>query len=317
MTIAGVVMVHDEKQTIGRAIASFRRVCDPIIVLDVGSTDGAIDIARELGAEIHAQTWTTHGDAAETLLRLARDRADYALLFGATETIEQTGPLPDKLDAPVYLLPARKEGVVFYTERLFKSGIDWTCPGPVHSTVMPLFLEERQPLDAFMIEWWDDDGRRPGKLERYRKELEEWLKTHPRDTRSTYYLAQAYFFLEHKHTAAGLYKRRAEMTQGDEESWHSLYMAAVCELHYDFARGAAMLIEAHRRRPHRMEPIWILQQACHQVREQTALPGTDDLLFVMPEAYLKGMNGANALTPELATKIARSPRSEPRVRARR
>src|SRR5690348_352039 len=118
MALAGVVMIHDESQTVARAVESFGKVCDPIIGLDVGSTDGAAEIAADLGVEMHAQEWTTHGAAAEKLLALARERADYALLFGATETVERVGELPTTLAAPCYLVPAVHESVVFRSTRV-------------------------------------------------------------------------------------------------------------------------------------------------------------------------------------------------------
>lgn len=286
-TIAGVLTIHDEAGTVARAVESFASVCDPIIGLDVGSTDGAVEIARGLGVEIHAQEWSGFTSANEEMLRLCRGRADYALIFGAIETVEQVGELP-ALAAPKYLLPAKHNGSVFWTDRLFDTAIDWTCPGPVHSGIQPHFIEERERLPALVITSHDDDGRRPEKLERYRRELEAWLKDHPRDARSTYYLAAEYFHLGMEHTASGLFRRRAAMEPDDEYAWHAAFMAGVCELHFDFAEGAAMLVEAYRRRPSRMEPLYILEQALHQAREQTAMPA-DDLLYVQPDAYLGGV----------------------------
>lgn len=286
MSIAGILMIHDEAQTVARAVESFAKVCDPIIGLDVGSTDGAVEIARGLGVEVHAQEWTTHGAAAERLLELARDRADYALLFGATETVEQVEALPETLAAPVYLLQALKDGTSFRTCRVFRSGIEWTCPGPVHSTVKPDFFEERENLDALVVTVHDDDGRRPGKLERYRAELEEWVRVHPGDARSIYYLAQSYYFLGYHHTAGGLYALRASLSD-DEEAWHAYYMAACCALPYNVTRGMEMLLDCYKKRPNRMEPLHVIEQACHQMRQQTPVP-QGETLFVLPEAYLNG-----------------------------
>jgi hypothetical protein len=286
VTLAGVLMIHDEAGTVGRAVESFRQVCDPIIGLDVGSTDGAVDIAREMGVEMHEQEWTTHGAAAERLLKLSRDRADYTLLFGATETMELVEPLPKKLGAPVYLLPTQKDGVHYRTERIFKSGVEWTCPGPVHSSIQPPFWDERRDLAAISITQHDDDGRRPEKLARYRDELEAWLLEHPDDHRSTYYLAQSYYHLGAMHAAAGCYTRRAQMSNGDVEQWHSMYMAGCCTMAFNFEQGAAMLIEAFRRRPERAEPLHALEQACHILREKMTVPTGDDLLWIMPEVYL-------------------------------
>ncbi len=279
-------MIHDEAGTVARAVESFQEVCDPIIGLDVGSTDGAADIARDLGVEIHAQEWTTHGAAAEKLLRLTRDRADFTLLFGATESMRLVKPLPAKLDAPMYVLQTLNNDCIIRTERIFKSGIEWSMPGPVHSTMQPYFWDERKELDAIVITQHDDDGRRPGKLARYRDELEAWLLDHPHDTRSTYYLAQSYYFLGAIGAAGALYLRRARMSNDDIESWHALYMAGACEMAFNFENGAAMMLEAFRRKPERMEPLMSIQHACQQLREKAKMPTEGDLLWLSPEAYL-------------------------------
>ena len=286
MALAGVLMIHDEAQTVARAVESFAQVCDPIIGLDVGSSDGAVDIARDLGVEMHTQKWTTHGAAAEKLLRLSRKRADYTLLFGATETMELVKPLPAKLDAPLYVVPTTKEGVHFQTDRLFRSGIEWTCPGPVHSTMQPNFYEERELLDAIVVTQHDDDGRRPEKLARYRDELEAWLLGNPHDTRSTYYLAQSYYHLRAMGAAAALYTRRAQMSNGDVEQWHAMYMAGCCTMAFNFEQGASMLLEAFRRRPERAEPLHAIEQACHTLRSKMKAPSEGELLYIMPEVYL-------------------------------
>lgn len=289
MALAGVLTIHDEAQTIRRALDSYAKLCDPIIGLDVGSTDGAAEIARDFGVEMHAQEWTTHGSANETLLRLARSRADYVLWGSATETVEQTGALP-AFTAPVYLVPCWKHGIMFHNERVFDTSVDWTCPGPVHSTIQPPFFDERQELPELQITQHDDDGRRPEKLERYRRELEAWLAENPRDARSLYYLALTYYHLGNFHTAGGLYRRRAEMTDGDIEAWHATYMAGVCELSCDFDKGARMLLEAARLRPDRMEPLYTLEAACHAMREQHEPPTGMEVLFMNPAAYLGGLS---------------------------
>lgn len=277
-------MVHDEAGTVGPAIETIKPFCDPVIALDVGSSDGAVDIARDLGAEIHEQEWTTHGAAAMRLFDLARGRADYVYLASATETVEQVGTLPARLRAPLYVCPTVRDGLRFQTERLFDLKRKWSCDGPVHTTISPYYMDERRELDALVITQ-HDDGRRDDKLHRYRLELEAWLKDNPRDTRSIFYLAQTYANMGALHAASGVYQRRAQMTQGDEEAWYSLYQAARCELNFNFETGAKMLLAAFLSRPGRMEPLLCLEDACRQIRAQVTAPPPGEILFIEPEAY--------------------------------
>ena len=287
MSIIGLVPCHDESQTIIRAVESFGKVCDDLVVIDVGGTDGAIDLVRDAGVEVAEHPWQTYGKVNKFMLDLAKDRADYALLFGATETIEQTEPMPDVLDAPKYILKMITHGAIIRSDRMFDTTIDWECPDPVHANIKPHFFEEQRELSALTVTSHDDDGRRSGKLERYRDELENWLLDHPEDARSTYYLATTYFFLGCPQAALGLFQRRARMTSGDVEAWHATYMTGACLMPMDFVEGAKMMIECLRTHPDRMEPVWTLEHALHQIREQKKMPTEGvDLNWVNPEAYL-------------------------------
>ena len=279
--------MHDEAQTIGRAIKSYGQICDEIVALDVGSTDGAIEIVRDLGVEVHEHEWTVYSKANEHMFQLARGRADYALLFSATETVELTEPMPDVMDAPIYVVKQMDHGVICRSARFFDTSIDWTSPDPVHANIEPQFLEERRELPGVTVTIHDDDGRRPGKLARYRDELEAWLLDHPDDASSLYYLATTYYHLGCVQAAGPLFARRAQMTTGDVQAWHALYMAGACRMHSDIVGGAKLMLDCFSSHPERMEPLWTLENVLHQIREKTAMPteGTD-LNYVSAEAYL-------------------------------
>lgn len=284
MSLVAALPVHDEAGTVERALRNLREFCDPIIVLDVGSTDGAAEIARDFGAEVHKQEWRGFGPCNERLLELARGRGDYVFMAAATETVEQTAPLP-ALTAPVYMLKTWRAGSWFYAERIYDLEREWHCDGPVHTAIQPPYFDERESLDSLVVWQHDDDGRRTGKLLRYRDELEAWLATHPRDPRSLFYLGTTYGALGAHHAAAGVLKRRAEMETDSEEGWYALYAAGAHELACDFEQGALLLVEAFRRRRNRMEPLYLLERACRDIRAQFPQPPLDALLFVEPEAY--------------------------------
>lgn len=59
MTLTVVILTHDEAQHIARAIQSVQSAADRIFVIDSGSTDATIDIARVLGAEVLVHPFAT------------------------------------------------------------------------------------------------------------------------------------------------------------------------------------------------------------------------------------------------------------------
>lgn len=75
----------NEAATIGEALLGAARVADEIIVVDSGSKDGTIDIARSLGAKVVHQTWLGSG----LQKRVAEDAArhDWLLDLDADEIV--------------------------------------------------------------------------------------------------------------------------------------------------------------------------------------------------------------------------------------
>lgn len=51
------MIVRDEEHTLGRCLEAVRGVVDQIVIVDTGSTDSTIAIAREYGAEVHHFAW--------------------------------------------------------------------------------------------------------------------------------------------------------------------------------------------------------------------------------------------------------------------
>jgi (heptosyl)LPS beta-1,4-glucosyltransferase len=86
LPLSGVVITLDEADRIARCIASMRAVCDEVIVLDSGSTDGTIEIARSLGARVEHRDWD--GFARQKNAAIERARHGWVLLLDADEWLE-------------------------------------------------------------------------------------------------------------------------------------------------------------------------------------------------------------------------------------
>ena len=61
--LSGALIVRDESDVLGECLASIRDVVDEIVVVDTGSVDDSIEIARRYGARVIDHRW--HGDFAE------------------------------------------------------------------------------------------------------------------------------------------------------------------------------------------------------------------------------------------------------------
>src|SRR5215218_912766 len=85
--LALVMIARDEAPRIARALDSARPHVDRMIVLDTGSTDATVEIARGCGAVVHAFAWCDDFAAARNAA-LAHSDADWNLVLDADEWIE-------------------------------------------------------------------------------------------------------------------------------------------------------------------------------------------------------------------------------------
>ncbi len=84
-TVSLVIVAQDEERTIGRVIDAARPLVDEIIVVDSGSTDKTIAIARDLGAQVQHQDWLGFAGQKNFAIELAK--SDWVLSLDADEIL--------------------------------------------------------------------------------------------------------------------------------------------------------------------------------------------------------------------------------------
>lgn len=111
--LSGVVICLNEADRIARCVTTLRKVCTEVIVLDAGSEDATVAIARAAGAEVEHQEWL--GFTAQRNTAIARARQPWVLMLDADEWLAPSAPgriraLFDSGEietADVWLLPRR------------------------------------------------------------------------------------------------------------------------------------------------------------------------------------------------------------------
>lgn len=91
LPLSGVVITHNEADRIARCIGSMAAVCDEIIVLDSGSTDATVDIARSLGARVEHRDWDGFARQKNAAIERASNR--WVLLLDADEWLQPDAQL--------------------------------------------------------------------------------------------------------------------------------------------------------------------------------------------------------------------------------
>ncbi len=82
------MITKDEEEMIGRCLKSVTGVVDEMIVVDTGSSDRTVEIAREMGAKVLTHTWTDDFSAARNR-GLAEAAGRWILYLDADEELEQ------------------------------------------------------------------------------------------------------------------------------------------------------------------------------------------------------------------------------------
>ena len=148
------MIVKNEERFLRNCLASVAGVADEIVIVDTGSTDGTLDIARAFGAKIIEHAWNDDFSTARNV-SLAHATGDWALWLDADEEIDPECRLAVRAavdNAPArigaYLLRIhnwmqsfeRQEGsecIVHHAARLFRRLPGVCFQGRIHEQNLP------------------------------------------------------------------------------------------------------------------------------------------------------------------------------------
>ena len=86
LPLSGVVITKNEADRIVRCVTSLLKVCREVIVLDSGSTDATVSLAREAGARVQHQDWLGFSAQKNAVIELASQ--PWVFLLDADEWCE-------------------------------------------------------------------------------------------------------------------------------------------------------------------------------------------------------------------------------------
>jgi tetratricopeptide (TPR) repeat protein len=142
-TISAAMIVRDEERHLGDCLALVRPHVDEIVIVDTGSTDRSIEIARSAGAEVQSLAWTDDFAAARNAaLDLARCEwilyidADERVVDGLTEADLSAMTDPDVVAARCRF-SVHPDLTRYWEYRLFRNRPDVRYEGRIHETMVP------------------------------------------------------------------------------------------------------------------------------------------------------------------------------------
>ena len=87
MTLTVVILTRDEALHITRVISSVRAVADRVVVVDSGSTDATVEIARSMGAEVLVHPFVTQARQFNWALEQLPEDTDWIFRLDADEDV--------------------------------------------------------------------------------------------------------------------------------------------------------------------------------------------------------------------------------------
>ncbi|MEH7125681.1 glycosyltransferase family 2 protein [Bacillus sp. JJ1773] len=194
--ISLVMIVKDEEEHLNACLDSAKNYVSEIVIVDTGSTDNTIEIARDYGAKVYEYTWTNDFAAARNFA-LSKSMSDWNLILDADERIMSWDK--DKVNSLLqgkhfigkvniksnFLQNNEERYSQIFVSRLLPKGIYYS--GRIHEQAVSDLPRIDLPIDLFHAGYFQTD-----KSERNLAILKEELSKDPNNAYILYQLARQY-----------------------------------------------------------------------------------------------------------------------------
>ena len=201
-TISLCMIVKNEEKFLPMCLESVKEHVDEIIIVDTGSTDGTIEIAKRYNAKIYHLPWENSFSKARNY-SLKYATCDWILILDADEEAdrEDASKLKDVVkenDKNIIFLPVINKPVegkntsVSISERLFKNHLGFRYEGIVHNALKYSGLAKKANIKIYHYGYNQGDEQQEKKFIRTSTLLREQIKNDPRNPIPHHYLATSY-----------------------------------------------------------------------------------------------------------------------------
>jgi glycosyltransferase involved in cell wall biosynthesis len=199
-TVSLCMIVKNEQKTLERCLKSIKSYVDEIVIVDSGSTDDTLSIAKKFTNKIYHFEWCDDFSKARNFA-FSKATSDYVMWLDADDvvprkTLKMLVDLKPNLSADVYMLKydiafsGKKPTFSYFRERIMKNCDSAKWQGCVHECIAPFGRVERlnYSVEHRKIEWKNSD--------RNYKIYKKILKERELSPREQYYFARELF--DHK-----------------------------------------------------------------------------------------------------------------------
>ncbi|MBI5266146.1 MAG: glycosyltransferase, partial [candidate division Zixibacteria bacterium] len=282
-TVSACMIVKNEEELLPDCLASIRDWVDEIILVDTGSTDRTVDIARSYGAKVFHHAW--EGDFSKARnVSLSHATGDWIFIIDADERI-YTEDVPqlkrlledsrtEVISINVYNVYADQTSVVTFlpSTRLFRRSLGLYYDGIVHNTLMYPESQSivRTGVRLKHLGYGLDKEKMTAKLRRSRELLEKQLAENPDNAFALFNYGQllrgetATFPAHNAELIITSARRAVDLTSPDLAAERHLHLMCLDQIAWAlFHQGKYDQAEEHARRaishkPNYLDPLLLL-----------------------------------------------------------
>jgi tetratricopeptide (TPR) repeat protein len=240
-TLSLCMIVKDEEEHLPNALNSVKDAVDEIIIVDTGSTDNTIEIARSFGAKVYHYEWNNDfASARNEALKYAT--CDWILSMDAddemnADDIRRLKEVLSETDALGFAIPIfseiydrqtnMKNTTVNYLVRIFKNDPQIRFSRRIHEFVDQSIYDIGGKIEILEIpvfhRGYIDVEILNKKLERNKKLLEVALEENPEDHSLLVYMGKTYMEENELDKAEEYYRRAINIVETSNKRYASLF----------------------------------------------------------------------------------------------
>lgn len=251
--LSACIIARDEAALLPRCIASLNAICDEIIVLDTGSQDDTLDVAKSLGACVSRDTSCNDNDGLIADFSQARNvclslaRGTWILQIDADEILkeghEELRKVMQSNDVDVLGITLRTAGNAWVGTRFFRANAAAGYQGRVHERLD--YHGQYQGAPNIIIENFPNKAGKESSSERNLRLLKISVQEAPDDSRAWFYLGNEERRVRNYEAAAEAYQRCIEGGNHRISYFHARYYLAICQyLRYAYAEALNSINDA-------------------------------------------------------------------------
>jgi glycosyltransferase involved in cell wall biosynthesis len=252
------MIVKDEAACIRRCLESALPVIDSWAITDTGSSDGTMDLIREilghLPGVLSRHPFVNFAASRNQALEYAQmDGASHILFLDADDYLIGSGR--PTLDTDIVDVEVRRGNIRYTRPAIVRAGLRWEWRGVLHEALYGVDNPTRRTTDAFKIQTTFDGTRSSDPL-KYHKDaatLQQEVDNGDTSCRTLFYLAQSLRDAGETATAQVIYQQRADRLDGWDEETYVAQLWAARLAHANNLDPLPLFLRAYWMRPSRPE----------------------------------------------------------------